>query len=120
MFAAFTVLNVSSVQNVIVSYNHQIPQNDHIGKLQNIWKVLELYTKNKKIGQIGLADLEEGMFRAIYEWAEVKPSIIQINLATCCVVPPTLQAFCKDNEVQLLTHSDPTGKNLALNYVTIT
>ncbi|KAK9755045.1 hypothetical protein QE152_g766 [Popillia japonica] len=84
---AFTVLNVSSVQNVIVSYNHQIPQNDHIGKLQNIWKVLELYTKNKKIGQIGLADLEE---------------------ATCCVVPPTLQAFCKDNEVQLLTHSDPT------------
>ncbi|KAI4467678.1 glutamate cysteine ligase regulatory subunit [Holotrichia oblita] len=109
---AFTVLNVSSVQNVIVSYNHLIPQNDHIGKLQNIWKVLEMYTKNKKIGQIGLADLEEGMFRAIYEWADVKPSIIQINLATCCVVPPTLQAFCKDNEVQLLTHSDPPGKDL--------
>ncbi|GJQ78634.1 putative glutamate--cysteine ligase regulatory [Trypoxylus dichotomus] len=105
---AFSVLNVNSVQNVIISYNHKIPQNDHVGKLQNIWKVLETYTKNKKIAQIGLADLEENMFRTIYNWSNVKPSIIQINLATCCVVPPTLQDFCKENEVQLLTHSDPT------------
>ncbi|KAJ8870391.1 hypothetical protein PR048_029412 [Dryococelus australis] len=40
----------------------------------------------------------------------VKPSIIQINLATCCVVPPALQEFTKDHNVQLLTHSDPFGK----------
>lgn len=86
-----------------------MPQNDNLGKLQNIWRILETYTKNKKIGQIGLADVEENIFRTIYDWANIKPSIIQINLATCCVVPPTLQAFCKEQEVQLLTHSDPTG-----------
>lgn len=99
---------------MIISYNHKIPQNDHLGKLQNIWRILETYTENKKIFQIGLADVEENIFRTVYDWSKVKPSIIQINLATCCVVPPTLQAFCKDNEVQLLTHSDPTGNTNTL------
>ncbi|KAL1115101.1 hypothetical protein AAG570_007132 [Ranatra chinensis] len=37
----------------------------------------------------------------------VKPSIVQINLASCCVVPPQLQEFAKQHEVQLLTHNDP-------------
>ncbi|KAJ8928881.1 hypothetical protein NQ314_018487 [Rhamnusium bicolor] len=53
-----------------------------------------------------IADIEENTFRALFDWAEVKPNIIQINLATCCVVPPTLQTFCKENDVKLLTHSD--------------
>lgn len=33
--------------------------------------------------------------------------ILQINLATCCVVPKELQMFCKERDIQLLTHSDP-------------
>lgn len=41
---------------------------------------------------------------------QVKPNIIQINLATCCVVPPALQEFTKQNDIQLLTHSDPDRK----------
>lgn len=80
--------------------------------MKKIWGVLEEYVQQQKIGQIGLADVEEATFRNVFEWSKVKPSIIQINLATCCVVPPTLQAFCKDNDVQLLTHSDPIGKCL--------
>lgn len=109
---AFTSLNINSVHNVIIAYHekHNEGQNDIIGKIKNIWKTLESYARDKKILQIGLSDIEENAFRTIYDWADVKPSIIQINLATCCVVPPTLQAFCKDNEVQLLTHSDPNGR----------
>lgn len=108
---AFRTLNVSAVHNVIISYNNKEGETDNIDKLQNIWNILEEYTTNKKIVQIGLSDVEESVFTTIYEWANIKPSIIQINLATCCVVPPSLQAFCKDNEVQLLTHSDPSGKH---------
>jgi len=106
---AFAVLNINSVHNVIIAYHNKQSegQNDVIGKIKNVWKVLEKYARDKKILQIGLSDIEEAAFRLIYDWADIKPSIIQINLATCCVVPPTLQAFCKDNEVQLLTHSDP-------------
>lgn len=105
---AFGVLNITAVHNVIISYNNKHQSEDKaIEKLKYIWNILERYTMDKKIIQIGLSDVEEAVFRAIYEWATVKPAIIQINLTTCCVVPPTLQAFCKDNDVQLLTHSDP-------------
>lgn len=101
------------MQNVVIAYNqkHQLEgQKDGIENIKKIWKSLELYVRSKKINQIGIADIEEGYFRTIHEWAEIKPSIIQINLATCCVVPPTLQTFCKENDVQLLTHSDPSGE----------
>lgn len=78
--------------------------------LKTLWQGLEKFVKDRRILQIGLSDIEEATFRALHEWASVKPHIIQINLATCCVVPPTLQAFCKENDVQLLTHSDPSGE----------
>ncbi|RZC33115.1 glutamate--cysteine ligase regulatory subunit [Asbolus verrucosus] len=107
----FATLKVPCVQNVVLQYKKDkiSEAGDDISSLKNIWSVLEEYVKNEKISQIGLADVEEATFRNVFEWATVKPSIIQINLATCCVVPPTLQAFCKDNDVQLLTHSDPAG-----------
>ncbi|CAH1363886.1 hypothetical protein MTP99_000235 [Tenebrio molitor] len=106
----FATLKVPCVHNVVLQYKKDklIEAGDDISSLKNIWSVLEEYVKNEKISQIGLADVEEATFRNVFEWATIKPSIIQINLATCCVVPPTLQSFCKDNDVQLLTHSDPS------------
>lgn len=112
---AFSILNVNAVHNVVVAYSaKQELEGQQIGlcleKLKNIWKTLEELVLNGKVLQIGIADVEETIFRSLFEWAKVKPSIIQINLATCCVVPPTLQSFCKENDVQLLTHSDPIGE----------
>lgn len=104
---AFAALNVNSVHNIIISFKSD-DREELFAKLQTIWKVLENYVKDKKVQQIGIADIEEKIFRSIYEWSEVKPSIIQINLASCCVVPPTLQTYCKEHEILLLTHSDPT------------
>lgn len=48
---------------------------------------------------------------------QVKPNIVQINLATCCVVPPALQEFTKENDIQLLTHSDPSGEYLPIKTI---
>lgn len=102
------------MHNVIIAYSAKQEiegqQNACLEKLKNIWKTLEKLVLNGKVLQIGVADVEETIFKSIYEWAKIKPSIIQINLATCCVVPPTLQSFCKENDVQLLTHSDPIGE----------
>lgn len=112
LFKAFSTLNINTVHNVIISFNQKridIDQNETTANIQNIWRILERYVRNKKIHQIGISDIEENVFRVLYDWANVKPSIIQINLATCCVVPPSLQLFCKENEIQLLTHSDPNG-----------
>lgn len=109
--SALIILNVASVDDVIVSFKRANDvTRDDLDQIKTVWTILENYIKNEKIKHIGIADVEEATFRAIYDWANIKPSIIQINLATCCVVPPSLQAFCKDKEVKLLTHSDPSGK----------
>lgn len=115
--SVFATLKVESIDNMILAYNPKCQaekQEDKLDKLKVLWKVLESFARSKKILQIGLSDIEEANFRAIHEWANIKPNIIQINLATCCVVPPTLQTFCKENEVQLLTHSDPSGEFMKL------
>lgn len=106
----FTALKVDCLDNLILCYTQKSADDavQTLSDLKVLWTTLESFTKTRKILQLGLSDVEENTFRDLYQWAEVKPSIIQINLATCCVVPPTLQQFCKDNEVQLLTHSDPS------------
>lgn len=45
---------------------------------------------------------------------QVKPSSNQVNLASCCVMPPDLTAFAKEFDIQLLTHNDPKGDVEAL------
>ncbi|KAG5867025.1 hypothetical protein JTB14_037112 [Gonioctena quinquepunctata] len=107
---AFLILNVNSIDDVIISFKHKQLEDkkDDLQQIQSVWKILERFVNDEKIKQIGIADIEENTFRSLHDWAQVKPSIIQINLATCCVVPPTLQTFCKDNDIKLLTHSDPT------------
>lgn len=41
---------------------------------------------------------------------QVKPIINQVNLASCCVMPPDMIEFAKLNDIQLLTHNDPPGE----------
>ncbi|CAG5055061.1 unnamed protein product [Parnassius apollo] len=72
-----------------------------------LWSVLEDYVKEGRVQQLGVADVGGGCLRKLHAWARVKPTIAQINLASCCVVPPSLHAFCRANDVQLLTHADP-------------
>lgn len=75
--------------------------------LKKLWKVLENYSAQKKITQLGIADLDTDSLINLYTTASVRPTIVQINLSACCVVPPPLQEFCNKNDIQLLTHSDP-------------
>lgn len=100
------------INDVIITFKQEQSEDrkDNLNQIQTVWKVLENFVQEEKIKQIGVADVEENTFRALYEWAVVKPSIIQINLATCCVVPPSLQTFCKEKDLKLLTHSDSAGK----------
>lgn len=77
--------------------------------LISLWKVLEEYKEEKRITQLGVADLDATSLKKLYEAATARPTIAQINLQACCVVPPSLQEFCNQNDIQLLTHSDPEG-----------
>lgn len=53
--------------------------------------------------------LPKVMFHSCPVGEQVKPSSNQVNLASCCVMPPDLTAFAKEFDIQLLTHSDAKG-----------
>lgn len=80
---------------------------ESLEKLKRLWRVLEEFSEQKKIKQLGVSDLNADTLRKLYEWSKVQPTITQINLSACCVVPPDLKEYCNEKEIQLLTHSDP-------------
>lgn len=82
-----------------------------IDTLKKLWQVLETYADDKRICQLGIADLDTECLTELYTTCRIKPVISQINLSVCCVVPPSMQEFCATHEIQLLTHSDSEGKH---------
>ncbi|XP_058830907.1 glutamate--cysteine ligase regulatory subunit [Topomyia yanbarensis] len=124
----FESLNVSYLDNLILAYHPRaanigdgelngevkegviewaIGTDNAVNNLKKLWASLEKYAIDNKIGQLGIADLDVDSLKDLYEASTVHPSITQINLAACCVVPPQLQEYCGQNDIQLLTHSDP-------------
>lgn len=75
-----------------------------------MWKKLRAAQAAGKISQLGVADMDLNTLTDIFDDMKFDFTILQINTQTCCVVPPELQQFCKDHEIQLLTHSDPQGE----------
>ncbi|CAL1593713.1 unnamed protein product [Knipowitschia caucasica] len=77
-----------------------------LAHLQPAWEELEALVHSQQIAAIGTSDLDKDLLEQLYNWAQVKPSSNQVNLASCCVMPPDLTAFAKEFDIQLLTHND--------------
>ncbi|KAK3871530.1 hypothetical protein Pcinc_023336 [Petrolisthes cinctipes] len=75
--------------------------------LEPVWQTLEAAVDRGVVASIGLADVSPHLFADIYTWAKVKPTTVQVNLSSCCVVPKELTTFAQQNDVQVLTHNDP-------------
>uniref|UniRef100_A0A8C6YSR7 Glutamate--cysteine ligase regulatory subunit n=1 Tax=Nothoprocta perdicaria TaxID=30464 RepID=A0A8C6YSR7_NOTPE len=105
---ACSALGVAQLDSVIIA---PPPVEDGISLsleyLQPYWQELENLVQSKKIVAIGTSDLDKVLLEQLYLWAQVKPSSNQVNLASCCVMPPDLTAFAKQFDIQLLTHNDP-------------
>lgn len=78
-----------------------------------MWSKLRAAQAAGQIAQLGIADMDLDTILEIFKDQKFDFTILQINTQTCCVVPPELQLFCKDREIQLLTHSDPQGESPA-------
>ncbi|KAJ7410442.1 deoxynucleotidyltransferase terminal interacting protein 2 [Willisornis vidua] len=106
--SACSALGVAQLDSVIIA---PPPLEDgttlSLEYLQPYWQELESLVQNKKIVAIGTSDLDKTLLEQLYLWAQVKPSSNQVNLASCCVMPPDLTAFAKEFDIQLLTHNDP-------------
>ncbi|XP_028856154.1 glutamate--cysteine ligase regulatory subunit [Denticeps clupeoides] len=101
-------LGVSQLDSVIVA-PPPLPDGESqtLEHLQPLWEELEALVQSSKIAAIGTSDLDKTLLEQLYNWARVKPSSNQVNLASCCVMPPDLTAFAKEFDIQLLTHNDP-------------
>ncbi|XP_051897966.1 glutamate--cysteine ligase regulatory subunit-like [Pristis pectinata] len=76
-------------------------------ELQPPWEELESLIREQKVMSIGVSDLDQKLLEALCLSAQVQPSSCQVNLASCCVIPPELTAWAGENGIQLLTHNDP-------------
>ncbi|XP_056270088.1 glutamate--cysteine ligase regulatory subunit [Pseudoliparis swirei] len=101
-------LAVSQLDSVIIAPPWPLESDSQsLAHLQPAWEVLEALVRSQKIAAIGTSDLDKDLLEQLYNWAQVKPSSNQFNLASCCVMPPELTAFAKEFDIQLLTHNDP-------------
>ncbi|XP_051757887.1 glutamate--cysteine ligase regulatory subunit isoform X2 [Ctenopharyngodon idella] len=101
-------LGVSQLDSVIIA-PPPLPEGEAqtLTHLQPLWEELESLVQSQKIAAIGTSDLDKALLEQLYNWAQIKPSSNQVNLASCCVMPPDLTAFAKEFDIQLLTHNDP-------------
>ncbi|RXM28798.1 Glutamate--cysteine ligase regulatory subunit [Acipenser ruthenus] len=104
---ACSTLGVSQLDSVMIA-PPPLPEGVSLTleHLQPYWEELENLLQSHKIAAIGTSDLDKPLLEQLYTWAQVKPSSNQVNLASCCVMPPDLTAFAKEYDIQLLTHND--------------
>lgn len=101
------IFKTDNIETLILAYGESKISAKELNELQQLWPVVEKYVNSGKLSSVGVSNVHTEVFIDLYQWSKVRPNIVQINLATCCVVPPALQAFTKENDVQLLTHNDP-------------
>jgi len=101
--AALAELGAKQVDLFILSWPHGMD----FEKGKELWKAMESLVDSCKAYSLGISDIEIQEFIELHHFAKVKPEVIQINLESCCVVPPELVTFTRENSIQLLTHNDP-------------
>nr|XP_032814606.1 glutamate--cysteine ligase regulatory subunit isoform X2 [Petromyzon marinus] len=106
---ACMALGVSLLDAVVLA-PPPLPEEEKLtaDRLSPYWAELESLIAAHKVATIGTSDLDSQLLEELYHWAQVKPASNQVNLASCCVMPPELTAFAKEYDIQLLTHNDPT------------
>ena len=73
------------------------------------WRTLENLQEKGMIAQLGVAEFSNDKLAKLLPHTKVKPSVDQINLKDCCVVPKSLILYAKQENIQLLTHNDCTN-----------
>jgi glutamate--cysteine ligase regulatory subunit len=79
---------------------------DDFDSMVQTWRALESLHEQGMIAQLGVAEFGAERLGRFLPHTKVKPSVDQINLKDCCVVPKNLILYAKEKQIQLLTHND--------------
>ncbi|KAL9122622.1 MAG: hypothetical protein Q9187_000813 [Circinaria calcarea] len=118
-------LHVPSIDLLIVSYpeisfdaddeeekededGDQVTGPEYLDDLIETWRTMEQLHENGTVSQLGLAEFGSERLRKFLPKTKVRPSVDQINVRDCCVVPKSLILYAKQEKIELLTHNDCT------------
>ena len=102
-------LAIKSIDQLALSFTPD-EQQTNLQLIKPLWSVLENKSENELI-EFGVSDLSTSELTDLFNGAtSIKPFFNQINLDSCCTIPPEMSDFAKLNNIRLLTHNDPRGK----------
>ena len=82
---------------------------EDLNAMAETWKALEYLHDQGLAVQIGLSEFGSERLQKFLPKTKVRPSVDQINVRDCCVVPKSLILFAKQEKIELLTHNDCTN-----------
>ena len=84
-------------------------ESEDLNAMVETWKALEHLHEKGLALQIGLSEFGSERLEKFLPKTKIRPSVDQINVRDCCVVPKSLILFAKQEKVELLTHNDCTN-----------
>ncbi|EED19709.1 gamma-cysteine synthetase regulatory subunit, putative [Talaromyces stipitatus ATCC 10500] len=84
-------------------------QADDFESMVKTWHTLEMLVEEGKIAQLGVAEFGTERLARFLQQTRIRPSVDQINVKDCCVVPKSLILYAKQEKIRLLTHNDCTN-----------
>ena len=82
---------------------------EDIGIMVETWRTLEKLHEEGTIAKLGLSEFGTQRLAKFLPKTSVRPSVDQINVRDCCVVPKPLILYAKREQIELLTHNDCTN-----------
>lgn len=82
---------------------------EEVSEWVRTYRAMECLHEAGKISRIGLAEFGTTHLGQVLPHARIKPSVDQINVRDCCVVPKPLILYAKERNIELLTHNDCTN-----------
>lgn len=79
---------------------------EDVARWAKTYSTLEMLHEDGVIGRLGISEFGSARLAAFLPHTRIKPSVIQINVRNCCVVPKPLILMAKKEGIELLTHND--------------
>ncbi|EXX77525.1 aldo-keto reductase superfamily protein [Rhizophagus irregularis DAOM 197198w] len=121
IYHLFKVLGINTIDTFIVYFNGLIfnysdevdgsSSNDNFTKsdfdnLIKVWTELEKFHVNNRIHKLGVSEFTKNRLESFINAVEISPKVNQINIIDCN--NGEILEFAKKNDIELLTHRDPT------------
>ena len=82
---------------------------DDIDAMLETWRSIEALHSQGVALQVGVSEFGGERLQKFLPRTKIRPSVDQINVRDCCVVPKSLILYTKRENIELLTHNDCTN-----------